>query len=160
MIRTTLPALAVTLSLSLVAATVRAADDEAKETAETLLTAGAKLFDAKDARGLADTYTDDAVIIALTREANTRRIKTDVARGRDAIEKGYRDVFKGDATFRAKNTIRHVSRIAPDVLVITGHFEPDTQSSDPIKVPFAQVRVKQGDAWKIASLELLLLLDK
>src|SRR4051812_5512804 len=160
MIRTTLTALAVTLALSPCAGTARPADDEAKATAETLLTAGARLFDAKDPKGLADTYTDDAVITSLSRERNTRKIKTEVYRGRDAIEKVYGDVFKGDAAFHARNTIGHVHRIAPDVLVITGHFEPDTEASESIKVPFAQVRVKQGDAWKIASLELLLLLDK
>src|SRR5262249_20573601 len=115
MIRTTLTTLAV--SLSLVTGTARADDDEAKATAEKLLTAGARLFDAKDAKGLADTYTDDAVIIGLTREKDTRKIKTDVVRGRDAIEKTYRDLFKGDTTFHARNTVKHVHRVAPDVLV-------------------------------------------
>ena len=85
------------------------------------------------------------MLTALSRERDTRRIKTEVYRGRDAIEKAYGDVFKGDAAFHARNTIGHVHRIAPDVLVITGHFEPDTEAGDSIKVPFAQVRVKQGD---------------
>jgi hypothetical protein len=44
--------------------------------------------------------------------------------------------------------------------VIAGFFEPDTTASEPIKVPFVQVRKKQGDAWKISTLQLFLLLDK
>jgi ketosteroid isomerase-like protein len=157
MIRSVLAALAVVLPLSIPAF---AADDEAKATAEKLLTAGEKLFDAKDAKGLTATYTDDAVITALSRDNNSRAIKTQTYTGREAIEKAYSDMFKGDATLHAKNTIKHVYQIAPDVLAIAGEFTPDTQASNPIKVPFVQVRVKQGDAWKIASLQLLLALDK
>jgi ketosteroid isomerase-like protein len=161
MLRTTLTALAFTLPLSLLAAPAIAADDdEAKAIAEKLLTAGEKMFDAKDAKGLAATYTDDAVITTLSRDNNSRAIKTRTYCGHEAIEKAYGDMFKGDATLHAKNTIKHVSRIAPDVLAVAGEFTPDTQASNPIKVPFVQVRVKQGDAWKIASLQLLLLLDK
>jgi hypothetical protein len=158
MTRTTLTALAVTFSL--VTGTARADDDEAKATAETLLAAGAWLFDAKDAGGLADTDTDDAVVAGLTRDTDTRKVKVDVVRGRAVIEKTYRDLFKGDATFHARNTVRHAHKVAPDVLVIAGQFEPDAQAGDPVKVLFAQVRVRQGDAWKVASLELLLLLDR
>ena len=157
MTRTTLAALAVTLSLSLPALAV---DDDAKAIAEKLLTAGAKMFDAKDAKGLADTYTEDAVIRAVSRDSNTRELKTEDYHGRDAIEKAYHEVFKGDATFHAKNTIEYVKQPGPDVLVIAGHFEPDSQASDPIKVPFVQVRKKQGDAWKISTLQLFLVLDK
>jgi ketosteroid isomerase-like protein len=158
MLRTTLAVLAVALPLSF---SLRpAAADEAQAQAEKLLTAGAKMFDAKDAKGLAATYTDDAVITSLTRDKNSREIKTQTYIGRETIEKTYVDMFKGDATLHAKNTIKHVYQIAPDVLAIAGEFSPDTQASDPIKIPFVQVRVKQGDAWKIASLQLLLLLDK
>jgi ketosteroid isomerase-like protein len=161
MLRTTLTALAFALPLLLLAAPAVAADDaEAKATAEKLLTAGEKLFIAKDAKGLAATYTDDAVITSLSRDNNSRAIKTQTYIGRETIEKTYVDLFKGDATLHAKNTIKHVYRIAPDVLAIAGEFTPDTQASDPAKVPFVQVRVKQGDAWKIASMQLLLLLDK
>ena len=46
------------------------------------------------------------------------------------------------------------------MLAIAGELSPNSQDSNPIKVPFVQVRVKQGEAWKIASLQLLLLLDK
>lgn len=128
MTRTTLVALAATLSLTLPAD----AGDDANVTAERLLTAGAKMFDAKDAKGLAATYTDDAVIRVVSRDKDTGGLKTEDHHGRDAIEKGYGEVFKGDATFHAKNTIEYVQQPGPDVLVIVGHFEPDTQASDPI----------------------------
>jgi hypothetical protein len=102
MTRTTLVVLAATLALSLPA---DAAGEDARATAEKLLTAGAKLFDAKDAKGLAATYTDDAVIRAISRDKDTRELKTEVYHGRDAIEMTYGAVFKGDATFHARNTI-------------------------------------------------------
>jgi ketosteroid isomerase-like protein len=157
MLRTTLAVLAVALPLSLRTA---AAGDDAKAQAEKLLTAGAKMFEAKDAKGLAATYTGDAAITAVTREKDSGKLKTEVTRGRADIEKTYGDMFKGDATFHAKNTIEYARWAGPDILVVAGHFEPDTQSSEPIKVPFVQVRVKEGDAWKIANLQLFILLEK
>jgi ketosteroid isomerase-like protein len=157
MTRITLAALAVTLSLSLA---VDAADGDARAIAEELLTAGAKLFDARDARGLAATYTDDAVIRAISRDGETRALKTEDYHGRAEIEKAYGELFQGDATFHAKNTIEYVTQPGPDVLVIAGHFVPDAQAADPIKVPFVQVRKKQGDAWKISTLQLFLALDQ
>ena len=158
--RTLLATLAFALPLSLMVVPAVAADDEAKATAGKLLAAGEKLFDAKDAKGLAATYTDDAVITTLSRDKNSRAIETKTYIGRETIEKTYVDLFKGDATLHAKNTIKHVYQIAPDVLAIAGELSPNSQDSNPIKVPFVQVRVKQGEAWKIASLQLLLLLDK
>jgi ketosteroid isomerase-like protein len=155
MTRTTLVALAISLSLPL-----SDADADANATAEKLLAAGAKLFDAKDSKGLAATYAEDAVIRAVSRDGNTRELKTEEYRGRDAIEKAYGEVFNGDATFHAKNTIEYVRQPGPDVLVIAGHFVPDARASDPIKVPFVQVRTKQGDAWRISTLQLFILLDK
>ena len=161
MTRTTLVALAISLSLPLAADAADAdADADANATAEELLAAGAKLFDARDSKGLAATYADDAVIRSVSRDGNTRELKTEEYRGRDAIEKAYGEVFKGDATFHAKNTIEYVRRPGPDVLVIAGYFEPDARASDPIKVPFVQVRKKRGDAWRISTLQLFILLDK
>lgn len=157
MTRVSLAVLAAALLLSPPA---QAADDDATATAEKLLAAGAKLFDAKDARGLAATYTEDAVVRAISRDGSSRELKTEDHHGRDAIERLYGTIFENDMTFHAKNTIEYVRQPGPDVMVIAGQFVPDTQASDPIKVPFVQVRKKQGGAWQISTLQIFLMLDK
>jgi len=151
-------ALALALAFSLTHAA--AADDNGRAAAEKFLAAGARMFDAKDAKGLAATYTEDAVVTAYSRDSNTSDLKTETRHGHADIEKVYIDVFNGDATFHAKNTIEYVRQPSPDVLIVTGTFEPDSQVSNPIKVPFVQVRHKKGDAWKIASMQIFVELDK
>jgi ketosteroid isomerase-like protein len=162
MLRNALAAMAFILPLSLLTSPAVAADDDAKAIAEKFLAAGAKLFDAKDAAGLAATYTDDAVATTISREDKntTGKLKVEVTRGRADIEKGYRDVFKPDSVFHSKNTVKQAHMIGSDVLIVAGEFDLDSQSSDSIKVPFIQVRTKEGDAWKLVSLELFILLDK
>jgi ketosteroid isomerase-like protein len=162
MLRPALAVMAFALPLALLTGPAVAADDDAKAIAEKFLAAGAKMFDAKDAAGLAATYTDDAVITAISREdkSTTGKLKIEVTRGRADIEKAYRDMFKPDAVFHAKNTVKQAHLLAPDVLVVAGEFDLDTQAPESIKVTFIQVRTKQGDAWKIVSLEVLFLLDK
>jgi hypothetical protein len=159
--RQTLAALAAALTLSLAAAGPARGDDPDRETAVKALNAGAAMFTAKDAKGLAATYDADAVLTLVGKDKDTGELKTAVKRGRGEIEAYYRDeLFKPDSTYHAKNNVEYVRRVAPDLLMIAGYFEPDTESADPMKIPFVQVRQKQGDTWRITSLQAFIILEK
>ena len=70
-------------------------------------------------------------------------------------------LFKDEhGTIQAKNTVEYAKLLAPDLLVIAGTFEPNQLADKPIKVPFYQVRVKQGDKWLIHSVRIFVLPEK
>ena len=154
-------ALAAAATLSLAPPPASARPDEAADRAAAAkaLNAGAALFDAKDAKGLAATYADDGVLKVVTREKDSGDLKVETKRGRAEIEEAYREFLKGDQTYHAKNTIEHVRKIGSDVLLIAGLFTPDDQAAEPMKFAFVQVRKKVGDAWKIMDLQVFILFD-
>jgi len=129
-------------------------DDQAKAIAVKVTTAGAAIFDTKDAKAMAATYTDDAQLQWITRNKESSAIETETKRGRAEIEAFYVDVFKGNDPFHAKNTVEYARWISDDLLMIAGVFTPDSQAPEPLKLPFVQVRIRQGDAWRIMSLQV------
>ncbi len=128
------------------------ADDEATAIARELTDAGAKLFAAKDARGLVDTYLDDAEVSLVQKDSEG--LKSEIRRGRTAIEEAYRDLFKTDKPFRARNRVEHARFLGPDLLLITGTFDVTLGDDATLGIPFVQVRVRQGKLWLIRSVEL------
>ena len=66
-------------------------------------------------------------------------------------------MFK-DATpsMKSRNVVDSARFIAPTVLLIQGTFQPDTNKVDTI--PFVHVRVREGNDWKILSMQLYALL--
>jgi hypothetical protein len=156
------PPLAAVLALVLAGATAKAADpaDDAREIAVKLTTAGAAMFDARDAKGLALTYNGDARLEIISKDKNSGELKTDTRVGRTEIEAYYAELFKSDTALHARNTVEFARRIDPDLLLISGVFEPNTESADPMKLPFVQVRTRQDGAWRIVSLQLFFVPQK
>jgi hypothetical protein len=140
------------LALALIPLAAHADEGDAKADAQAILDKGSALFDKRDAAAMAATYTEDAQIFWTAKENETAEPTVDTKKGRTEIEALYRDLFK-DAQEKStsKNVVEFARRIAPEVLVIQGTFQPDT--AKPGKYPFVQVRVKQGDAWRIKSLQ-------
>jgi hypothetical protein len=134
--------------------------DDAKDIAVKVTTAGALMFDMRDAKGLAATYTDDARLEIIGRDAESSPLKIETKTGRAEIEAYYENHFKGDSPIHAKNTVEHARLLEPDVLLISGSFVPDTQAENPLKLPFVQVRQRVGDAWKIVNIQVFILLKK
>ncbi len=126
--------------------------DEATTLAVKLTEEGAATFDKFSAKAMADYYTEDAVVVLMTRDESG--FKNQVRRGRADIEAFYADVFKKPETIKSKNTVEYAKLIAPDVLVIAGTFDTNTLKPDSPKIPFYQVRVKQGDKWLMSSLRI------
>ncbi len=155
---------AAALSIALAAAApARAADlkdDEAKAIAVKVTTAGATLFDAKDAAALTATFTEDGRIEASYWEKDAGKYKVEVKQGRTEVETFYKDLFKGDASYHAKSTIEYARQVGPNLIMFAGYFVPDTQATDPMKVPFIQVRSKQGEEWRVVTMQVFIVLDK
>ena len=164
MLRSTLTASAAVLALALVLSSTPASavdtPEAAKAVAEKALKAGAALFDSKDAKGLAETYADDAVLTIVTRDKDTRLVKKDVRNGRPDIEAFYQQMFTSESMFHAKNTVEHARWAGEDAVTIVGVFETDATSADSMKLSFVQTRVKQGGAWRIIDLQVFFLPEK
>jgi ketosteroid isomerase-like protein len=127
-------------------------DQEAVGTARQFLDRGAQLYNAKDAKGLADTYTADAEIAIVSKKPG--ELKTEFKHGHAEIEPYYRGLFENAGRIEAKNTIEYARLLDRDMVLVAGVFQPDIH--DKLKVPFVQVRVKQGDRWLIMSMRIFL----
>jgi ketosteroid isomerase-like protein len=127
-------------------------DDDAMQLARKLTNEGASTFNTLSAKAMAAFYTDDAKIFLETKNEDGLSVKE--YNGRDEIEELYEDLFKDRKTVQSKNTVEYARLLAPDLLVIAGVFEPDLQAKNPLKVPFYQVRIKQGEKWVINSLRI------
>ena len=133
-------------------------DDEAMALATKLTTEGAATFDKFDAKAMAAYYTEDAEIALVTRDGNTFKVQNYI--GRERIEEAYADVFKKPETIKSKNTVEYAKLLAPDVLVIAGTFDTQHPEADSPKIPFYQMRVKEGDKWLMSSLRIYFLPKK
>jgi ketosteroid isomerase-like protein len=144
------------LSAALLLPVAALADDQdPKRLAQDLLDKGAALFDARDTAQLAATYTEDAEICVVGKDQDSGTYKTQTTRGRQAIERAYQTLFKdGRAGTKSRNQVEFAHFIAPDLLLIHGHFQPDTDQEG--KVPFVQVRLKREDKWLLMGLQLFI----
>ena len=86
--------------------------------------------------------------------------KTEVKQGRTQIEAYYRELFKTDGTLHAKNTIEYAREISPNLILFAGTFVLDSQAAEPLKIHFVQVRSKQGEEWRVVSMQVYVALDK
>jgi ketosteroid isomerase-like protein len=154
--------LALTLCLTLLATPALRADDQddPKAIAVKVTAAGAALFDARDAQGLAQTYADDARLDIYSKDKDTGALKLETKVGRAEIQASYEMMFKTLETIHARSTIEHARRLDADLIAFSGVFEPNTESTEPLKLPFTQVRARHGDSWKIVSLQLFIVFPK
>lgn len=158
-----LPPTALALALGFCALSAGRADDPAddpKAVALKVTAAGAAMFDARDAKGLALTYADDARLDVYSKEKGSTALKVETKVGRAEIQAFYEELFKNPGQVHARSTVEHARRLDDDVIAFSGVFEPNTENAEPLKLPFTQVRARQGDAWKIVSLQLFILPQK
>lgn len=125
---------------------------EAMQLAKTLTTVGAATYDSHDAAAMAALYTADARIKMVGK--GEEGYKVTLYNGRTEIEKLYAGLFKNDRPTHARNTVEYARFVAPDLLLITGTFEPDL---GPIKVPFVQTRVHHKGQWLMNNLTIFVL---
>ncbi|QEH37943.1 hypothetical protein OJF2_65390 [Aquisphaera giovannonii] len=131
--------------------------DEATALAVKLTTEGAALFDTMNAKAMADTYTEEGEIVMTLRGGDGNK-KTERYVGRPEVEKHYGKLFEKPQTIKSRNHVEYAKLVAPDMLVIAGTFDVNTLQSDSPKVPFYQVRVKEGDKWLVSSMRIIVVL--
>jgi hypothetical protein len=149
---------ALLLSLILLAAPAAAfgQDDNTRATslAKELLERGAALFDKRDAAAMAATYLDAAEIIVLKHDSESNRMVVEAKHGRAEIEQAYAEIFKDRLPeHRCRNTVEAARFLSPDVLIIRGRFALNREQGDALQ--FVQVRARDGDQWKIATMQLI-----
>lgn len=128
-------------------------DQAAMKLAKELTTTGAKLFEKGDGAALAAQYVDDGEIVETTVEAFGAPL-VKIHRGSEAIKKIY-GIANAVAKMSPTNEVRYARFIKPDTLVIDGDFLV-TDEGKTTRFHFNQVRRREGDTWKIVSLELIL----
>jgi ketosteroid isomerase-like protein len=148
------------LTISLLVTIPATADENeaARQLALKLLDAGAAEFNLLHAHALAETYTDDAKVFVEIKNSHGLQIKEYF--GRPEINKLYEDLFEKPETIEGKNTVEYARLLAPDFLVIAGTFVPNLKDAKPLKIPFYQVRIKQGEKWLISSLRVFAVLNE
>jgi hypothetical protein len=134
------------------------AADEAMKLARKLTEEGAATFNTANAKAMAAYYTDTAKVYLQSR--NDNGFETKEYDGREEIERLYASLFKEPGTIQSKNTVEYARLLAADVLVIAGTFEPNQNAANPLKVPFYQVRIRQGDRWLIDNLRVFVVAEK
>ncbi|GIW89242.1 MAG: hypothetical protein KatS3mg108_3566 [Isosphaeraceae bacterium] len=130
-------------------------DDEAMRIAQEVTTTGAKLFAAKDAQGLADTYIDSGRIVLISRDEAAGGLKRDVREGRSAVLEAYKDLFQTPDPISAVNRVEYARLLGPEILEISGTLVL-TDSNGMHRFPFTQLRVREGGFWRIAEVQIFL----
>ncbi len=131
-------------------------DGKAVQLAQKILSEGSALFDKKDAQAMAATFTEDAKLFLVNKNQNSGEYEIAIKDGRADIETVYQDLFNdGNQSTTSRNTVTSARMIASDLLLAEGVFEPDVNS--PGKYPFVQVRLKQGDSWRVMSMRVFLI---
>jgi hypothetical protein len=104
---------------------------------------------------MAQTYVEGARIVIVSKDKDNGEYKLDVREGRQAIHDLYRDLYKNrNEPIKPRNNVEFARRVAPDLLVIHGTFEPTAGQGD--AYPFVQVRKREGEKWLIVNLELFI----
>jgi hypothetical protein len=148
-------ALCAMILLAIPAAAVGRDDDARAVTlAKETLNRGATLFDKRDAAAMAATYIETAQVIIIKKASDTDRIVTETRSGRAVIEASYAEIFKDRLPeHKCRNTVESARFLNPDLLLIHGRFAFNVEQSQEIQ--FVQIRVREGDQWKVATMQLI-----
>ncbi len=145
-----------TLILLMTPMTAFGQDDEAQAMAlaKDTLDRGSALFDKRDAAAMAATYVETAQIIVIKHDSDTDNIVVETRDGRAAIEKAYADIFKDRLPeHRSRNTVESARFLRKDLLMIRGRFAMNREQGDTVQ--FVQIRAREGDQWKIVTMQLM-----
>lgn len=129
-------------------------DTRAMTLAKETLDRGAALFDTRDARAMAATFLEDAQLILVRKPPESGKFEIETKSGRATIEASYSDLFKDRSPeHKARNTVESARFLSPDLLLIKGRFSLNVDQGDTIQ--FVQVRAREGDQWKVATMQLM-----
>jgi len=129
-------------------------DTRAMTLAKETLDRGATLFDTRDAKAMAATFLENAQLIFVRKPPDSEKFELETKSGRATIESAYDDLFKSRSPeHKARNTVESAKFLSPDLLLIKGRFSLNADQGDTIQ--FVQVRAREGDQWKVATMQLM-----
>jgi uncharacterized protein (TIGR02246 family) len=97
-----------------------------------------------DAKGLADRFTDDAVLFEQEGE---------VVRGRASIGRHYADAFASGPTWKISGEVEAVHFLSPDVASVAGHFQLEDEKGTALpKGRYSLIAVQKEHQWRVAEL--------
>lgn len=129
-------------------------ESKARTLAQEILDRGATLFDTRDAAAMAATYVEGGQVLLVKRNSDQGDVEIETISGRAAIEKGYSDLFKDRLPeHKSRNTVESARFLGADYLLIQGRFSLNRDQGD--SVQFVQLRTRQGEQWKIVTMQLI-----
>ncbi len=149
------PWLAFGIGLALVANTGQAQDPpaparpapaaaaEGEQALRGRLAAYAKAYNAHNAAGLAEIFTDDATLVDLDGAA---------VRGKQAIVDQFAAGFAESSSYTLEPTIESVRFLTPDVAQVEGLARFTSDGDSPIQNRFVLLAVRKDQAWKVAEI--------
>ena len=151
------PWIAFGIGLALVASTGRAQDPPApaagrpapaaaaagEQALRDRLAAYAKAYNAHNAAGLVETFTDDATLVDL--DGGT-------VRGKEAIGAQFAAGFAESSSYTLEPTIDSIRFLTPDVAQVEGLAKFTAADDSPIQNRFILLAVRKDQAWKIAEI--------
>jgi uncharacterized protein (TIGR02246 family) len=112
---------------------------------QTFFRAYVEAFNKQDLDAVSAMWAEKALWI--DRETGER------TEGRAAIRSDLADVFKRPAKTRLAGTVDHVRFVKPDVASVEGKTTTSVPGEEPNVSQFSATLVKEGDHWRIASVE-------
>ena len=107
------------------------------------LAAYAKAYNAHNAAGLVETFTDDATLVDL--DGGT-------VRGKEAIGAQFAAGFAESSSYTLEPTIDSIRFLTPDVAQVEGLAKFTAADDSPIQNRFVLLAVRKDQAWKIAEI--------
>lgn len=107
------------------------------------LAAYAKAYNAHNAAGLVESFTDDAALVDLDGS---------VVRGKEAIGAQFAAGFAESSSYTLEPTIESIRFLTPDVAQVEGMAKFAAAESSTIRHRFVLLAVKKDQAWKIAEI--------
>ena len=120
-----------------------AAADAGEQALRDRLAAYAKAYNAHNAAGLADAFTDDATLVDL--DGGT-------VRGKEAIGAQFAAGFAESSSYTLEPTIDSIRFLTPDVAQVEGLAKFTAANDSPIQNRFVLLAVRKDQAWKIAEI--------
>lgn len=107
------------------------------------LAAYAKAYNAHNAAGLVESFTDDASLVDLD---------GGIVRGKEAIGTQFAAGFAESLSYTLETTVDSIRFLTPDVAQVEGLAKFTAADSSPVRHRFVLLAVKKDQAWKIAEI--------
>lgn len=133
--------------------TTQPMDVAALSIARQVLTTGAAMVALGDYEGVAGQFTDDGELVTKSLKASGPP-EIQVFRGSGQLLTWFK-VVENLRGFTVVNNVEYARLVAPDLLYITGTLDLTGTDQQTTRLPFSQIRIQEGAAWKIINYQVI-----